>query len=70
MGGKRSNGSYLWKKVPYPMRSLNAVMARALDLDEVHDIGTVHPSAAPPGNVGAVEFVKRDFRKEFITQLP
>jgi 2-methylcitrate dehydratase PrpD len=69
-GGKKEATVLTYgKKVPYPNSVfVNAVMARALDLDEVHDIGTVHPSASViPATLGAVEFVNGVSGKEFIT---
>ncbi len=69
-GGKKEATVLTYgKKVPYPNAVfVNAVMARALDLDEVHDIGTVHPSACIiPATLGAAEFVNGISGKEFIT---
>jgi len=43
------------------------VMARALDLDEVHDIGTVHPTASIiPATLAAAEAVGGISGKEYI----
>lgn len=71
-GGKKEATVLTYgKKVPYPNAVfVNAVMARALDLDEVHDIGTVHPSACIlPATLGAVEFVNGMTGEEFITAI-
>ena len=55
-------------KVPSPNAVfVNGVMARAMDIDEVHDIGTVHPSATIiPASLGAAEAVGSVSGKEFI----
>jgi 2-methylcitrate dehydratase PrpD len=55
-------------RVPFPNAIFaNSVMSRALDLDEVHDNGTVHPSATVvPATLGAAEYVKGVSGKEFI----
>lgn len=68
-GGKREATilSYGFE-VPFPNAILaNSVMSRALDLDEVHDNGTVHPSATViPATLGAAEYMKGVSGKQFI----
>jgi 2-methylcitrate dehydratase PrpD len=58
-------------KVPLPQASFaNGVMARALDLDEVHDMGTVHTSASViPGALAAAEAIGKVSGKEFIVAV-
>jgi len=68
-GGKKEATILTYgKKVPFPNAVfVNAVMARAMDLDEVHDIGTVHPSACIiPATLGAAEVSNGVSGKEFI----
>lgn len=68
-GGKRESTLLTYGgKVPFPNAVfVNSVMARAMDLDEVHDIGTVHPSASIiPATLGATEFMNGISGKEFI----
>lgn len=68
-GGKKESTVLTYGiKVPFPNAVLaNGVMARALDLDEVHDIGTVHPSATIiPATLGAAELMEGISGKEFI----
>lgn len=68
-GGKKESTVLTYGlKVPFPNALLvNGVMARALDLDEVHDIGTVHPSACIlPATLGAAEMIGGVSGREFI----
>jgi 2-methylcitrate dehydratase PrpD len=55
-------------KIPSPNAVFaNGVMARAMDLDEVHDIGTVHPSATViPAALGTAEAIGGVSGKDFI----
>jgi 2-methylcitrate dehydratase PrpD len=68
-GGKREATVLTYGlKVPFPNAILaNAVISRAMDLDEVHDSASVHPSVAVvPATFGAVEFMRGTSGKEFI----
>jgi len=68
-GGKKEATVLTYNfKIPFPNAVFaNSVMSRALDLDEVHDEGTVHPSVAIiPASLGAAEFMQGISGREFI----